>query len=326
MTYTKKYSLERFPKTILKPEVVAKHDEHLNALASDLEKYSSIGYRDLTIFDWLLRVFENLAISTVKKEYLDSLAVTKTKLAMFVIMVDDTVDNAKKRNFTLYEQLLKTPFNENAIDTLKLQQEEIKYLQFTEELWSEIHDEIKKYPNYGKYKDAFEFDLKQVLNSMEYSRFVNTNTNAINLLENSAYVHHAMIVLMQLDFDLMCSNGFDDDELGTVRELAYLCQKMARIGNLIGTYPRELIESDMSSEALIRFQRDYGKDFKFKINKILNRESRYPKFEEELIQEWENEYQLAKGIASKIKSIDTDKFMQERQFIQDAYRILVELY
>lgn len=322
----KTYPQEKFPKTVLRPEVVARHSEHQETLSNVVERYSAVGYRDTTIFDWLLRVFENTALSTVRLEYLDSLAITKTKISMFVIMIDDTVDNVNKRNFALYEQLLKVPFDVEHIDSSGLTSMEEKYLQFTKDLWFEIAVDAKKYPYYKKYKDAFEFDLKQILSSMEYSRFVNTHPNAANLLEIGAYVHHAMIVLLQLDLDLMCSEGFDEDELGSLRELAYLCQKMARIGNVIGTYPRELVESDMSSEASIRFNKEHSKDFWYKINKVLNREVRYPKFEEELEQEWKAQNQQAKEMAKKIKSIDTEKFLLELQFVQDAYKILVEEY
>ena len=314
-----KYPLDKFPNVILRPKVVAKHEQHLDELATDIERYTKVGgYRDQSMFDWLLRVFENLGLSTVKTQYLDSLAITKTKLAMFVILIDDTVDNIDKRNFELFEELIKIPFNPDTIDSSKLESNAVKYLEFTRDLWLETINEVRTYPDYKKYQEALKFDVKQLLNSMEYSKFVNKYPNAVNLIENSAYVHHGMIVLIQFDFDLMCSDKFNDNELGILRELAYLSQKLARIGNLIGTYPRELIESDMSSEALVKFQKDYGNDFRFKVNKFLNRESRYPEFEKKLMVEWQKEYQLLKETVPQIKSIDGDKFVSLSKIARDG--------
>ncbi len=322
----KRYSLDKFPETVLRPEVVAKHEMHRETLAPSISGYVNVGHRDTSIFDWLLRVFENLSLSTVDPKFMDSLAVIKTKFSMFVILLDDTVDNADKRNFDLYTELVKIPFHQEHCDSSRLSEDEAKYLEFSISLWNDIIKEVKSYPKYEKYRNAFEFDMQQIVNSMDYSKFVNVTPNAVNLLENGAYVHHAMIVLMQLDFDLMCSDGFDDKELGAMRELAYLSQKMARIGNVIGTYPRELVEEDMSSEALIRFRQDFGDIARRIENEERQDVRRYLEFEEELAKEWESQYSEARILSLKVKSIDMQRYLEERKFIQDAYRSLVEQF
>lgn len=320
-----RYPVDKFPQEVLAPEVVARHEKHIESLSQNIEGYAKVGHRDQSMYDWLLRIFENLGLSTVENQYLDSLSVVKTKLAMFVVLIDDTVDNAEKRDFSLFEEISKIPFTSEP-NLSKLNKHAIEYLNFTKSLWDEIISDIKIYPNFDEYKDAFYFDLKQLINSMEYSRFANSHPNAANLVENDAYVHHSMIVLIQIDLDLMCSRGFDSHELGTLREIAYISQRMAKIGNLIGTYPRELLESDMSSEALVRFRKDFGNDFNYKLNKLFNREHRYPKFEEKLILEWEKEDEAAKKLAKRIKSIDMERFMKERDFIQRAYRIKADYW
>lgn len=316
-----RYPVDKFPEESLRPEIVARHEAHLEVLKNEIEDYISIGHRSSTLYDWALRLFENLGLSTVQTEYLDSLAITKTRLVMFIVLIDDPVDNVDKRNFKLFEELVKIPYHLNNGGNLGGNQSDTKYFELAQKVWSNIISEIKKYPDYDKYKDAFYFDLKQLINSIEYSRFVNTYPNAANMMENEVYVHHGMFVLIQTDLDLMCSKGFDDKELSSLRELSYISQKMARIGNLLNTYTRELLESDMSSEALVKFQKEFGWDFRLKVNRFLNKESRYIKFEEKLLEEWEQEYSAAKRLAAKIKSIDKNRFIEEREFIQKAYRM-----
>jgi len=318
--------MDKFPTIVLRPDVVAKHEEHLATLAGEINKYTKIGHRGESLYDWILRVFENLGLSTIKTQYLDSLAITKTRLLLFTVLIDDPVDNVSKRNFKLFEELIKIPFDTDHINISNLDEKEREYLEFTKEVWLNIINEIRTYPSYKKYEAAFNFDIKQLLNSMEYSKFANTYPNGVNTIENDAYLHHSTFVLPQTDLDLMCSEGFDDNELGSLRELSFVSGKMARIGNLIKTYPRELLEADMSSEALVKFQKEYGNDFKFKINKLLNRESRYMKFEERLIEEYQEDYQMSKEIAKKIKSIDVERFMQERDFVQKAYEIKADYW
>ncbi len=44
-------------------------------------------------------------------------------------------------------------------------------------------------------------------------------------------------------------------------------------------------------------------------------------FEKELMDEWENLYQSARNVAKDIKSIDTERFLKECEFVQKAYFI-----
>ncbi|MGI0100198.1 MAG: hypothetical protein ACREBH_00520 [Candidatus Micrarchaeaceae archaeon] len=321
-----RYPEAEFPKTILRPEIVAKHEELIRVLEGTVEDYAKIGRRDSSMFDWTLRVIENLGLSTVDPQYLCSLSVIKTKFALWEVLLDDLVDNVNARNFKLFDELLNIPFEPEHINLSKLNAEESKYLEITKTIWNSLISEIERYPKYKKYKNAFDFDVLQLLNALRYSKLVNESSNLTNIIENEAYVPHSMQIMIQMDLDLMCSNEFNDSELGDLRQLNYLSQKMAKIGNLIGTYPRELIESDMSSEAVVKFVKEHGNDFRFKLNKLLNKESRYPKFEEEIIEEWQKLYWLAKETAKEIKSIDTDRFLQEREFIQEVYQKKADLW
>lgn len=322
-----RYPLDKFPSTILRPEVVSSHEELMRILSRDIDRYGKIGRRDTSMFDWTLRVLENLGLSTVETQYLGSLAVVKTTFALWEVLIDDLIDNADMRNPKLVEELLKIPFDADHIDRSKLDPKELEYLDITKAIWNEsLIGRIKKYPHYEKYCKSFEFDVLLLMVALRYSKFVNESENAVSIVENEAYMPHSMQILIQMDLDLMCSKGFRDSEFGMLRELNYISQRMAKIGNLLGTYPRELLESDMSSEALVKFQKEYGEDFRFKINKLLNRESRYLEFEEGLLKEYKSNYHLAEEIAKQITSIDVERFLQERNFIQKAYQMKADFW
>ena len=297
-----RYPLTSFPKTTLRPDVVARHEAHLKALSGDIEGYSKIGSRDQNMYVWLLRVIENLGLSTVNKHYFDSLAITKTRISMFVVLVDDPVDNVDKRNPALTEEMLKIPFGLEYINIWKLNTDERAYLEFAKSLWAKVMKEVKRYPRYRQYQSAFRFDVEQLLNSVRYSRFVNTSLHAANLTENKAYGHHSMIVLIQTDLDLMCSDGFDDNEFGNLREFLYVSQEMASLGNLLGTYTREIEERDMSSGVFLRLK---------------DKET----LEKDLKNEWRKKYKLAQKLAKNIKSIDGDMFMKQIEFVQEVYQM-----
>lgn len=325
MTNTKpKYT---FPTASLRPETSARHDELAKELESDIEKFIKFGRRDPALFDWVLRVMENLGLSTVEPEYLGKLAVIKTRFSLWEVLLDDLVDNEGTRDFGLFDEIVKIPLESKHIDQSKLNQKELEYLKTTVQIWNDsVIGEIKKFPQYEKYKQPFEFDLLQFVNSMKYSKFVNTVKEAANIIESGIYVHQSMYVLIQIDLDLMCSKGFDDTELGMLRGVGYVAQQMAKIGNLLGTYPRELLDFDMSSEAVIKFKEEHGTNFRFKLNKILNKESRYPKFEEKLVDEWKDQHQLAAELATQIKSVDMANFFKQIDFVQEAYKANIKFW
>lgn len=313
------YPKEKFPSISLNPKVEARHSEHSLALNKAMKGYLQIGHRSVSHFDWILRVLENTGLSTVRSEYLDSLCVTKTKLVLFTTLLDDTVDSKQKRNLKLLEEVLKIPFTPECIKTEGFSKRELEYLTFTQEIWTEIINELKTYPNFEKYREMFVFDTYQLLNSMRYSRFVNTMPNATNKLENTIHVHHGMLVLLQSDFDLMCSQNFDDGELGKLRTLLLIIQKLVRIGNLYSTYTREILEEDASSELVSSLRQKFGDNFLDGIYKTLNKERRYPLFEQTLQKKWKLLYKKAICYAQEIKSIDTNMVIKQTEFVQAAY-------
>lgn len=312
---------------VLRPETVSKHEELIRQMSVTVDKYEKIGRRDASMFDWTLRVLENCSLSTVEPQYLGSLAIIKTEFALWEVLLDDLVDNEETRNFKLFDELMKIPFDPDHMDRSKLNANEASYLEITKDIWdNDLMGVIKKYPHYERYKKAFNFDVMQLLNALRYSKFVNDDERTANVIENEAYIPHGMQIMIQMDLDLMCSKGFNDAELGMLRQLTYISQKMARIGNLLGTYPRELLESDMSSEAVLKFIKQREGGITFKLNKLLKRESRYPRFEEKIIKEWQDYYQLITEIAKEIKSIDTGRFLKEREYIEKAYEMKIDTW
>ena len=234
--------------------MAAKHKELLKEMEPDMDTFGKLGRRKPILFEWVLRLMENLSLSTVEQKYVGELAIIKATFSLWEVLLDDLADNGDTRNVRLFNEVAKMPLELEHINESGLNPKELEYLRITKSIWcNSVMGRIKRLPKYKKYKEALDFDLLSFVNSMKYSNFVNTFKNAANITEAEAYVHHSMYVLIQIDFDLMCSNGFDDSEFGMLREVGYITQKMAKIDNLLGTYPRELIDGDMSSEAVIRF-------------------------------------------------------------------------
>jgi hypothetical protein len=125
-------------------------------------------------------------------------------------------------------------------------------LEFVRELWEEIDGRLQAAPCYGEFASIFSYDLRQGFNAMEYTRVVSDNKHMANATGARAYGAHNMVLFPYTDIDLMFSPGFSLDELSGLRDLTWDLQKMARIGNWLTTWERELTEGDYSAGVIVQ--------------------------------------------------------------------------
>ncbi len=179
-----------------------------------------------------------MALPCVGPEYKQVLGEDKTKLAIFDIMADDLADNFITRSRFLLQDFIRIPWHDAV--------EKHDYIDVGRAIWDGYIASVENYPRYREWEGIFYFDLRQVLSSMEYSSLINT-VGLDNPFEMSHHSPYGCAVILALDMDLMCIPNFDLKELRTIRSISYLAQKVAHIANMLGTYPREVLEKDMSS-------------------------------------------------------------------------------
>ena len=216
------------------------NEEKGMSLEEAIELYKTVGPRNAGfLFHWLYQVYDKTYLPSVDEEYKEQLALIKTKLCIFDVLVDDLADNAKLRNKRLLDQAVRIPHNGT-------KQYKNKYLEIARKIWQDCINSIKKLPRYDEFKEIFFFDLEQVMNSMKYSYLINTSDFS-NFTEDERYLNHGVMVLLHCDIDLMCSPDFEYEELRKLRPILYSVQDVAHLGNMINTYPKEIQEADFSS-------------------------------------------------------------------------------
>lgn len=279
-----------------------------------VKEYEKVGERDEFIWKLFLRAKQEIDYISTKKVYKNSLQEVKFLITIFVILLDDIAD--QKQNERLLNELSKIPFTENDIKFNKLNQEEKKYLNFTIKVWHRIDLLIQKYPEYKEFKGIFKYDIKQIVNAIEYDYLVSRNYYLINKTEYWLYSPHAMQLFTAIIVDLMCLSDFNMRGLQIIREITWQVQKMARIGNWVSTWEREIKEKDFTSGV-----------FAYAINsKILTiqelidtnnlqiiKKIKKAKIENKLLKEWENCYKKVFNLKRKIKTIDIQKLLNGLQ-------------
>ncbi|MBC8183525.1 hypothetical protein H8E88_20725 [candidate division KSB1 bacterium] len=281
-----------------------------------LEIYESVGHRNSQLFRWLHEhLYTKLRLSSVPSFFMEDLRLLKTKSAVFITLVDDIADNQQFRDKNLLNALIEIPFRDkpDSIDS--------DYYRATWEIWSDIKKTMEKYPRYSEFKHVLEFDLKLAMMSQEYSIMVNTDRSVANVVENEIYGPHGTLVMAQGTIDLMCSPGFDIKELGLLREILMIGQKVAQLCNMINTYLREIDEEDISSPIIINALLE-NPDVEIKELKN-NGHDFFEQLEEQFENTVQNHLYDIKDFASNLKTINVVNYAETMNAIWEDYKVRV---
>ena len=300
----------------LTPERIKKEIEAVQKveLPPDLEKwvkeYEKVGERNPIIWLLMYKTIETISFPIVSGEYNKTLQNTKFLLMMFNILLDDVVDEVQNRR--LAEEIQKIPFEADRINFNFFSGKEKEYLIFSIEVWGTLFDSIKQCPRYEGSKDLFRFDILQVLNSMKFVCLINENPYLINETEYSMYFPCSILGMVYTTLNLMCSPGFDIQELGIIRRITWEAQDMVRIGNWVGTWEREIQGKDYTS-GIFAYLVDSNI---LTIDKLVKKNSieiikriKESQIEGHFLKEWEKHYKKVKNLGTKAKSLNAQNLL-----------------
>ncbi len=207
--------------------------------------YAEVGKRNGFLWRWCVDGAKATSLPCVAPGLLDSVVDLKVLGMMFDVLVDDIAD--ERQDGPMLDAALRLGTPGARLDLAPFDDEARRYLEFTARVWEAIHTRARSYPRYAEFKDLFEYDYHQLLNTMHFAYLVNRNPRMLNLWEHDLYQPHNMHIMINCTADMMCSPDFDAEELGIVRSAAATAQRMGRIGNMITTWERELKVGDFSS-------------------------------------------------------------------------------
>lgn len=207
-----------------------------------------VGERDRFLWKWIHSLLEEFTLSSVPEDQFEHVRTLKTAFTVFITVLDDLVE--KRSDIETFEQARRLPGCRERVDYFASGVDS-GILEFTASVWSQIESALVEAPRYDSFQEVFTFDLRQAFNSIDYARLANENLALANLEGAYNYGSHNMVLFPYTDIDLMFSPDFDRSELGTLREVVWEVQEMARIGNWLTTWERELQEGDYTAGTVI---------------------------------------------------------------------------
>ena len=216
--------------------------DNLSAIA---DKYDDVvGIRDQFLWKWFHFLSPYFRLSTVGERYAEKVQNDKSLLTFYVTLLDDLVD--ERNDQTTFEEAAKLPFTHHSAD-FDRSGVDGECLELAADVWNELQRSLRVAPRFREYVDLFYFDLRQTLNAVRYAYVVNNHPYSANMTEAYAHSSHNMVMLAFSDVELMHSPGFNREEFGALRTSLWKAQRMARIGNWVSTWERELAEGDFTS-------------------------------------------------------------------------------
>jgi len=310
----------------LTPERIKKEIEQIQKikLPAELQKwvkeYEKVGERDDFIWKWLYKMNEVSLFFKISKRYRFSLVKVKTLFNMFIILLDDI---SERNQEILLENLLRVPFQRNYIKFKNLSIEEKQYLKFTLAVWKGIETIIKNFPNYTKYKEIFCYDVSQFLNEVKYAYLIYKHSFLMNELEYWTYFPQGMQIIIDFDLDLMCLSKSKFENLGVLREIILILQKMARIGNWLSTWEREAKYGDFTAGVFPYAVKQHiiGPLDLLKTNKLESKKEeminkiKASDAEKYLLRKWEKYYRLVDRTGRNLKFINSNEILKKFEYL-----------
>jgi len=208
--------------------------------------YTGVGHRDGFLWKWVQRGIDLTALPSVDPTWKSFDRTAKLLGVMLDVLLDDVADNCHFKDGRFLDALLRIPFGDGR-EPEWLGQDRREYFRFAAKVWEEIAHLAAGFPRYEEFREIWEYDVRQLLNTMRYAFLVNRFPEILNVTEHDLYQPHNMHMMISGTLDLMCSPGFDRDELRLVREALWRGQVMGRIGNMVSTWEREIRERDFTS-------------------------------------------------------------------------------
>lgn len=218
-------------------------------IESVLESYLELDHsRSPFIWKWVHRLAPQNELPIVESVYTDKLSIDKTLVVLFITVVDDILE--KKRDRATFLELSKIPFEGQVADPTA-DGVDAAYVSVGERIWQTLIGRLGDAPKFDDYADIFRFDLKQALTAIEYSDIASHNPGVATMADLERYESHNMVMLAYADVDFMHSDVEIGAALGPLRDAVLEAQMMARIGNWVSTWERELSEGDFSAGPIV---------------------------------------------------------------------------
>ena len=292
-----------------------------------VEAYDDVvGDRDRFLWKWAHHLFPKFTLSTVPRECVEDLQDAKLLGLIYVSVLDDIAEKHGDR--ATFEEAAKIPFEHQSVNYERSDVDR-DALEFATTVWERFAPTLTGAPRSDEFADIVRFDLKQMLNAMEYSCLVNEHLDVLTESELQTYDAHNMMVFGFADVDLVHSPTFVRTELSTLRRVIDHAQRMVRIGNWITTWERELSEGDFTSGIVVHAVENdvvtltalrsiQENETEIDVEELIETIDDHA-IEEVFLHQWHEELAAARALSDGIASVDIEEYLDGVEAVMEYH-------
>ncbi len=218
----------------------------LGRIVSTMAEIAPHRPRDL-FSEFLIKGYSAVSLNSVMPCQSADILRAKICLGTLITLYDDYADLPQRQNPVLLDGLYKLGFGKHSV-FLETTIDDRRTFEFAVSLFSEIDEILHRQPHHRHFRDVLNFDLAQFYSANQYSSLITTMPSINSHLENRLYTHHNMGMVMVAMIDLMATEKIHFSELGIMREVFLMGQRLGRIFNVLATRKREYSEGDLTGE------------------------------------------------------------------------------
>ncbi|MDY6818807.1 MAG: hypothetical protein SVG88_09110 [Halobacteriales archaeon] len=283
-----------------------------------------VGIRDEFVWKWIYNLLPEFTLSCVEPPAESTVREQKTLLTLFITTLDDIAE--QRQDKATFERLRMIPFTEqHRVVTQGGSDVDDELVMFAHRVWQTFEAELESAPRYAEFIDILRYDVRQSINAMDYSQLVSTRPTMANLKGAYRYDAHNMVMFPYADVDLMYSPEFEMADLSVLRQTIWHLQRMARIGNWVTTWERELREGDYSSGVIVaalekgliapdELTADDEATIEDCLDRIVDRQ-----LDQQLLDEWTDLHTYIRERPLSADSVDLDGFIDGMQTVLDYH-------
>lgn len=280
--------------------------ESVALIADDYDR--SIGVRDRFLWKWIYALLPAFTLDCVDPDAAAAVREQKTVLTVFVTTLDDLAEH--ERDEVTFEEARKLPIPQRTVDWSD-PAVDAETLEFLSRVWSAFEERFRAAPRYDAFAELFRYDLRGTVSAIDYSLLVSEHPAMANLEGSYRNTLHNMVMFPYADVDLAHSTGFETADLSALRRTIWDLERMARIGNWVSTWEREVRDGDYSSGILVAAL-DEGIVTPDELgntdpNRLVERIGAAG-IETRFLEEWEALYDRARHRGPSARSVDLDAF------------------
>lgn len=220
--------------------------EELDSLIVDSQELEQ--GRPVFMWQWVHRLAPQNTLPCVEPAHRDRVPVDKTITILFITLLDDCLE--KRGDEATFNELARIPLPAQTARPDRTGADG-QYVRFAQRVWTTLIDRLRAAPHFEEYVDLFRFDIEQAIDAIRYTQIPITSPQLATMGDLERCETHNMAMFAYADIDLMHSPIAVQRELGPLRDAVWDAQFMARIGNWISTWERELREGDFSAGPIV---------------------------------------------------------------------------